>query len=316
MWLEDSYLSRFFTKFVEIVAGGLATAMCAYLIAHVGGPLSSATPAPTAVSAASATGEVAAGLPAQLAPPVTAAAVEAQHRATQPVTDAPPPAQPARKAEKAAMAVPAPKDNKASASPARSEKSAEALARAALANLDADRPAPADAPIRRNLTGTGTAASSSSNAPPTCRRARPTSSRPLPLSMPRSGMSPPSTRRPRTPVRRRKSHLLGRSLNLTRTKGSSRFLNECPICCAPARPRSPAKPPVHPCRSERHRVNSGEVARPTVHESWRFYFSALSPVSASNRAPASLPRRSAPRSSGARPARGPARRPDCRSPPG
>lgn len=52
------------------------------------------------------------------------------------------------------MAVPTPKDNKASASPARSEKSAEALARAALANLAADRPAPADAPIRRNLTGT------------------------------------------------------------------------------------------------------------------------------------------------------------------
>jgi hypothetical protein len=157
MLLEDSYFSRFFTKFVEIVAGGLATAMCAYLIAHVGDPLSSATPAPTAVSAASTTGEVAAGFPAQPAPPVAAAAVEGQHRATQPVTDAP--ARPAPKAEKAAMAVPAPKDNKASASPAaRSEKSAEALARAALANLDAERPAPADAPIRRNLSATGAAA--------------------------------------------------------------------------------------------------------------------------------------------------------------
>lgn len=88
MWLEDSYLSRFFTKFVEIVAGGLATAMCAYLIAHVGGPLSS-TPSPTAVSAASTAGQVTAGLPAQPAPPVAAAAVEERHRATQPVTDAP-----------------------------------------------------------------------------------------------------------------------------------------------------------------------------------------------------------------------------------
>jgi hypothetical protein len=157
MLLEDSYFSRFFTKFVEIVAGGLATAMCAYLIAHVGDPLSSATPAPTAVSAASTTGEVAAGLPAQPAPPVATAAVEGQHRATQPVTDAP--ARPAPKGEKAATAVPAPKDNKASASPAaRSEKSAEALARAALANLDADRPAPADAPVRRNLSGAGAAA--------------------------------------------------------------------------------------------------------------------------------------------------------------
>jgi hypothetical protein len=155
MLLEDSYLSRFFTKFTEIVAGGLATAMCAYLIAHVGGPLSSATPA-AAVSAASAvstTGEIPAGLPAQPAPPVAAATVEGQHRATQPVADSPPPAQPARKTEKAATAVPAPKDNKAGAS--RSDKSAEALARAALANLDADRPAPADAPIRRSLTGAG-----------------------------------------------------------------------------------------------------------------------------------------------------------------
>jgi hypothetical protein len=157
MLLEDSYLSRFFTKFTGIVAGGLATAMCAYLIAHVGGPLSSATPAPAAVSAVSTvstTGEVAAGLPAQPAAPVAAAAVEGQHRATQPVADAPP-AQPARTTEKAATAVPAPKDNKAGASATHSEKSAEALARAALANLDADRPAPADAPIRRSLTGAG-----------------------------------------------------------------------------------------------------------------------------------------------------------------
>jgi len=168
---EASYLSRFFTKFVEIVAGALATAMCAYLIAYLGGPLSSATPAPTAVSAASTTSEVGAGLPAQPAPPVAAAALEEKHRANQQITDAPPPAQPARKAEKAekaAMAAPAPKDNKASASAApsasaaRSEKSAEALARAALANLDADppeaAPAPADAPIRRSLTGAGAAA--------------------------------------------------------------------------------------------------------------------------------------------------------------
>ena len=150
MLLEDSYLSRFLTKFVEIVAGGLATAMCAYLIAHVG-DLPSATPSPTAVSAASTTGQVTAGLPAQPAPPVAAAAVEERHRATQPVTDVP--ARPAPKAEKVAIAVPAPKDNKASPSATHGEKSAEALARAALANLDPDRPAPADAPFRRNLTG-------------------------------------------------------------------------------------------------------------------------------------------------------------------
>ncbi len=32
---EASYLSRFFVKFVEILAGGLATTMCAYLIAYL-----------------------------------------------------------------------------------------------------------------------------------------------------------------------------------------------------------------------------------------------------------------------------------------
>jgi hypothetical protein len=155
---EASYLSRFFAKFVEIAAGGLATAMCAYLIAYLGGPLSVATPAPAAVSAGPTAGEVATSLPAQPAPPVAAAAVDEQRRAPQPVTDAPP-AQPARKAEKVVIAVPAPKDIKTGTSVARSEKSVEALARAALANVDADRPAPPDAPIRRSWTGAVSTAS-------------------------------------------------------------------------------------------------------------------------------------------------------------
>jgi hypothetical protein len=155
---EASYLARFFTKFVEIVAGGLATAMCAYLIAHVG---DSPSPAPTPVLAAPAPGEVVTSPAAKPAPPLAPAVLDEQLRAAQPVTNASA-AQPARKAERAATAVPAPKDTKdikSSASAARSEKSVEALARAALANLDADRPAdgghPAsvDAPARRNLTG-------------------------------------------------------------------------------------------------------------------------------------------------------------------
>ncbi len=222
---------------------------------------------------------------------------------------------------------------------------------------------PADAPIRRNLTGAAVELQRPVDVAP-----RPADVQPPPAdSMPRSGMSPPSTRRRRTPARRREPHLLGRSLNLTRTRGSFRFSNECPICCAPARPRS-AKLRVPPCRSGRRRVNSGKSAAldyaslhraepafrthfrmpkarrhmvekalserlatnarprnarhpgcsrlgPTLYEVGDL-ICALSPVSASNRAPASWPRRSAPRSSGARPARGPARRPDCRSPPG
>jgi hypothetical protein len=158
---EGYYLSRFFVKFVEILAAGLATAMCGYLIAYLGSPLPPATPAPVVVSAAPSAGEAVGRLPAQPAPAVA----DLQQRAPQPVADAPP--QPARRAEKAAMATPAPKDVKdVKAGTARSEKSAEALARAALANLDAERPAPADAPVRGVVTGAGSAPSAQADIPP------------------------------------------------------------------------------------------------------------------------------------------------------
>jgi hypothetical protein len=51
----------------------------------------------------------------------------------------------------------APKDIKAGTNAAHGEKSAEALARAALANFNADRPPTADAPTRRVVTGSGSA---------------------------------------------------------------------------------------------------------------------------------------------------------------
>ena len=41
---EVSYFSRFFVKFVEIIAAGLASAISAYLLAHFAGLLSSPTP--------------------------------------------------------------------------------------------------------------------------------------------------------------------------------------------------------------------------------------------------------------------------------
>jgi hypothetical protein len=154
---EGYYLSRFFVKFVEILAAGLATAMCGYLIAYLGSPLPPAAPVPVVVSAAPSAGEAAGRVPAQPAPAVA----DLQQRAPQPV-DVPP--QPARKAEKAAMAAPAPKDVKSGT--ARSEKSVEALARAALANLDAERPAPADAPVQRALTGAGSAPPAQADFPP------------------------------------------------------------------------------------------------------------------------------------------------------
>ena len=36
---EVPYLSRFFVKFVEVIAAGVATAISAYLLAHFGGLL-------------------------------------------------------------------------------------------------------------------------------------------------------------------------------------------------------------------------------------------------------------------------------------
>jgi hypothetical protein len=148
--LEESYLSRFFAKFVEIVAAGFATACSAYLIAQLVGPPPAAVPTPAAV----AVGSAVAGAPVQPALPGATAVADEQRSAPRPAADAAP-AQPVPKAARTATSAPqtpAPKDVKTSTAAARGEKSAEALARAALANLDADRAVPADAPIRRAST--------------------------------------------------------------------------------------------------------------------------------------------------------------------
>src|SRR5260370_10292 len=135
---DVSYFSRFFVKFVEISAAGLATAIIAYVLAHLGGLLSSS---PTPASA-----------PAQTAVQVGPA--------PQQDTDAPV-AQPVRKAVKDAKTLPSRKHTKTDTSMAekepRGQKSAEALARAALANVDANRPAPNDARIEPDLTDTRSA---------------------------------------------------------------------------------------------------------------------------------------------------------------
>ena len=160
---ENSYLSRFFVKFVEVSAAGLATAISAYALAHFGGLLSSSptpasAPAQTAVQVGPTASEVAGSLRAQPTPPAAAAAVNKQSPA--PDTDAPV-AQPARKAGKDAKALPPRKQTKPDTSVAekepRGQKSAEALARAALANVDANRPAPNDAPIEPGLADTRSA---------------------------------------------------------------------------------------------------------------------------------------------------------------
>src|ERR1700738_3493279 len=152
---EVSYFSRFFVKFVEIVAAGLASAVSAYLLAHFGGLLLSSStpasaPAPTAVQLGPTASEVARSPPAPPPPPVAAAAVNEQRPAPPQDTDAPI-AQPALRAGKDANALPPREHAKTDASVAEKrppgQKSAEALARAraALANVDANRPASADA---------------------------------------------------------------------------------------------------------------------------------------------------------------------------
>jgi len=162
---ENSYLSRFFVKFVEVSAAGLATAVSAYALAHFGGLLSSSptpasAPAQTAVQVGPTASEVAGSLRAQPTPPAAAAAVNKQSPAPQQDTDAPV-AQPARKAVKDAKALPPRKHTKTDTSVAekepRDQKSLEVLARAALANVDANRPAPNDALIEPGLADTRSA---------------------------------------------------------------------------------------------------------------------------------------------------------------
>jgi hypothetical protein len=137
---ENSYFSRFFVKFVEVSAAGLASAICAYLLAHFGGLLPAPAPA-TAVQVGPTTSEAPESRRAQPTPSVE------QRPAPQQDTDAPV-GQPALKSVKDAKASPPRKRTKTDPSVTEKEprqKSAEALARAALANVDANRPAPPDA---------------------------------------------------------------------------------------------------------------------------------------------------------------------------
>src|SRR6266446_1868230 len=155
---EVPYLSRFFVKFVEVIAAGVATAISAYLLAHFGGLLPPpaapvSAPAPTAVQVGPTASE---SRRAQPTPPVAAAAVNEQRAVPQQDTDAPV-AQPALKP---VTDLPRRKRTKTDTSVSEKEprqKSAEALARAALANVDANRPAPVDTLIGPGLTDTRSA---------------------------------------------------------------------------------------------------------------------------------------------------------------
>src|SRR5262245_36204988 len=145
---ESSYFSRFFVKFVEVSAAGLASAICAYLLAHFGGLLPAPSPA-TAVQVGPTASETPESRRAQPSPPPVEQRSEPQRNTDAAV------AQPALKSVKDAKAVPPRKRTKTDTSVTeKDQKSAQALARAALANVDANRPAPPDAPIGPGLTDT------------------------------------------------------------------------------------------------------------------------------------------------------------------
>jgi hypothetical protein len=149
---ENSYFSRFFVKFVEVSAAGLASAICAYLLAHFGGFLPAPPPA-TAVQV----GPTASETPESRRAPPSPSPVEQEQRSEPPRNNDAAVAQPAPKSVKDAKAVPPRKRTKTDTSVTDKEsnqKSAEALARAALANVDANQPAPTDARIGPGLPGT------------------------------------------------------------------------------------------------------------------------------------------------------------------
>ena len=151
---EVSHFSRFFVKFVEIIAAGLASAISAYLLAHFGGLLSSSTPtSPPALTAQ--VGPHVSVVAAQPTPPAEATTAN-EHSAPQ--QDAPE-AKLAHNAGKGAKVLTPRKHTKTDTDVAekepRSQKSAEALVRAALANVDAK--APADAVIGPGIAETRSA---------------------------------------------------------------------------------------------------------------------------------------------------------------
>ncbi|MGB5184537.1 MAG: hypothetical protein WBO12_20435, partial [Xanthobacteraceae bacterium] len=142
-----SYFSRFFLKFVEIIAAGLAAAVSGYLIAHLSGVLSSAGPAPgAAVIQVAPSASAVSSPPAQAISPNTNTSstpipVDANDQRVAPGrTIELPRAQPARRTVNATKPEPARKrtDNAPSTAASPSDQSFVSQVRAALTNVDAN----------------------------------------------------------------------------------------------------------------------------------------------------------------------------------
>jgi hypothetical protein len=176
-----SYFGRFFLKFVEIIAAGLATAVSGYLIAHLSGVLPSAGPAPAApVTQATPNVGTVASVPAQAGPgsaapasqatpsvsnvssvpaqpgvadagtSATAISVDSSDRrlATPKEPNSSPIAQPARRAVTVAKpdAKPEPARKRVDNAP---DQGFASQVRAALTNVDANRADPLEVPARQ-----------------------------------------------------------------------------------------------------------------------------------------------------------------------
>jgi len=148
-----SYFSRFFVKFVEIIAAGLATAASGYLIAHLTGVLSSPGPAPAAVNQVAPSASTVSSPPAQASVPngstsSTPIPVNAndQRLDLQRELTGSPVTQPARRTVNATKSEPARKhtDNAPSTVASPPDQSFASQVRAALTNVDANRTDPYD----------------------------------------------------------------------------------------------------------------------------------------------------------------------------
>ena len=182
---EPSYFSRFTLKFAEIMAAGIATAVSGYLIAHLGGFLSTTAPVPTPAAIEVAPRVVAVPQTVTVSPP--AAADAGEPRATPAREAAPAAAAPARTTANAAAparkrdtsaAEAKPRDKGAVEAKPREKETAdskardkddkelvEARVRAALANVDASKPAPAEAPAPPRQAGIPLAPSATAAQP-------------------------------------------------------------------------------------------------------------------------------------------------------
>jgi hypothetical protein len=139
---EVSYFSRFWVKFIEIIAAGLATAVSGYLIAHLSGALSSPAPTPAAaVNQVPPSTSMLSSLPLQPNPPVSFD-TNKPPTAPQQKVNAPPIVEPRQTTADTTKVEPSRKRVENATTAAESSNQRKPLlarVRAALANVDARR---------------------------------------------------------------------------------------------------------------------------------------------------------------------------------